>query len=49
MGVANVAGSGVDYLIEYNVDINANQMTVTTTVGGTTTTCSMDLELIATP
>ena len=49
IAVPNVAGSGVDYTIEFSVDINANQMTVTTTVGGTTTTASMDIELFMTP
>jgi hypothetical protein len=50
MAVPNTAaGSGVDFMIEFNVDINANQMTSTTTVAGGVTTATMDLELYATP
>ena len=43
------AGSGVDYLIDVNVDIQITTVSFVTTVGGTTTTASMDTEICLNP
>ncbi len=48
-GIANAANSGLDYYIDFGVDISATQFNVLTTLAGTTTTASMDIELVAGP
>ncbi len=47
--VPNVAASGVDYYIDVNVDILITVITINTTLGGTTTTASMDWEFDLNP
>lgn len=56
-GIANLpaytvgtgANSGHDYTFEYIVDIAVNQVNVLTTLAGTTTTATLDSELVCGP
>jgi hypothetical protein len=45
--VPNVATSGVDYLIPFITELAVTQLSVLTTLAGTTTTASMDIEMSA--
>jgi hypothetical protein len=47
--VAALANSGVDFYIDFGVDISFNAMSILTTLGGTTPTASMDAELVTGP
>lgn len=47
--VPNVAGSGLDFLIDVQVDIQIATVNIITTVGGTTTTASLDYEIDLNP
>jgi hypothetical protein len=47
-GGTNTALAGIDFLIPFEVDINVNQVSVLTTLGGTTPTAQMDLEVAGT-
>jgi hypothetical protein len=47
--IANGSNSGHDYLFEYCVDISVIQVNILSTLGGTTTTATMDIELVAGP
>ena len=46
---STAAGSGVDILVDLNVDIAIATVTINTIVGGTTTTASMDYEICLNP
>ena len=46
---STVATSGCDLLIDVNTDIQIATVTITTVVGGTTTTASMDYEICLNP
>jgi len=44
-----VATSGVDFIFEYNIDLNATSVSVLTTLGGTGPTATLDWEVFALP
>ena len=47
--IANGANSGLDFLFEVLVDISISTVNIITTLGGTTTTASMDYEVCLNP
>jgi hypothetical protein len=47
--VPALANSGMDFYIDFGVDINFNQLNILTTLTGTTPTASMDAEIVAGP
>lgn len=47
-GGSNTALGGIDFLIPFEVDIAASQVSVLTTLGGTSPTAQMDVEVSAT-
>ena len=47
--VANAANSGLDFYIDVGVDISFTQVNIVTTLAGTTTTATMDAEVVAGP
>src|SRR6516164_3551641 len=44
--IANQANSGLDMLLQYNLDIHATTCHVLATLSGTTTTANLDFEVI---
>lgn len=47
--IANAAAGGLDFVKDWNVDLNVATVNIITTLGGTTTTASMDYEVCSIP
>lgn len=47
--IGNAAAGGLDFVNDWNVDLNVATVNIITTLGGTTTTASMDYEVCSNP
>lgn len=47
--IANAAAGGLDFVTDVNVDLQIATVNIITTLGGTTTTASMDYEICLNP